>query len=813
MSGQTPRTPASSRSIIRSYSPYCESTGPIVQEGFVAARIRALQGFSSQAQIPTPTPPQRLHIYKQHSPPKPSIALKPVLSRTVRRFHTDILSKDHRNLVSVSRRPTRSSGIAPAFQPQELQSSLEPTTPSRLYVKGRGAESPCPGLPNDTVPSSLAQRNRDCTTALSTQYASLSEVDEIDVVPVENSSPSEKAILSPHAIQADLVEPWATWNCLPQTGNRNSDYNYEQALKPRGSIADKLGSLVEQGWMGSEACSKVHYNNRFASHIADSTFLIRDTGLDSRSDPLSEMPHLKSVPSYNRSHSVSTAETLSESQHSTGQDTPPQVKQKQPGTFAYHGSPKRKQRKAKGSPAVSSIQRSSSDSRPHFPKTALADPTKKRRAWTLQHLRRRSASNYGNIQREAYPTIWPHFARDHRGSEQNHNSIESAASRKNSISKSGFDLTMLRDEQLSQDSAALSETTGSRRSSSNTKELTRSASRSTSFFKKFPWYKVALVDKQTVVQDLSKGGRGNDRTSGSTRATQHDPTSDPIELSRGVSKSQTLVERGHDDDGKAPKTQTPPSQGSTDQQAMDAVMSNSTAYSKPSVQLLTHPQAMDERQVLEKNQTAPQRPQGSHATSLKITEERLARSPAQVVTNLIGQAQSPTSIGPSGAQPRIPSQSRSMDANFESPISGDVLQSLKRQWPEVKEHSRMHAYTPSHAKSKKLHADKRPKQSSSGSETARPEEELTTSSNSPRQLRSQAVNLFPKRLGSSTDSLLASVHGSDQHEPVHRELKGRGKGIKKVQVIVTFDGAEDLVIEATLKKKKKNRQEHWRTVA
>lgn len=52
MNDRTSEMPASSESVLRKYSPHCESTGPTVPEGFVAARVRALQGLN-QAQIAT----------------------------------------------------------------------------------------------------------------------------------------------------------------------------------------------------------------------------------------------------------------------------------------------------------------------------------------------------------------------------------------------------------------------------------------------------------------------------------------------------------------------------------------------------------------------------------------------------------------------------------------------------------------------------------------------------------------------------------------------------------------------------------------
>lgn len=731
---------------------------------------------------------------------------------TVKRRHIEILSKDHGKLGSAFVGSTRSSGVAPSFQLQDQKISLERTTESRIDTTSRDVQNPSPNLFTDTGPSQYAQNNQDHIAAATTDtpHGQLSEVDQVHNVPVEHLSLSEKTILGPHAIQPDLIEPRAIWNCLPQTENHNNDYSHEQALKPRGSIADKLDSMVEQGWLGGDAFGKV-YDDELESHTTESKFQIRDARRDSGSDSLSDMPRLTKMPSYSESASVLSVKTRSESQLWTGQTTPRHVKQKEPGTFVYRLPQKRIQRRAKRSPAINTTQRSGSDSGVHYPRTEFAPPTGKRRAWTLHHLGR-STSNHSLVQREASPTVWPSDARDHCGSEQDHGSTKSPPScGEGSISKSDFDPTMLRDEKRRQDSAPISNVNGLRRSSSNTKESTRSASRSTSFFRKFPWYKVALVDKQTLVQDLSKAGRGNDRGSRSNRDAQHDPASNLIELSRGVSKSQR--EYGHEEDENAPKPKAPTNQGPTDEQAVDAIKSYHEASSQSSLQLMTSPQEKSERQLLEQIQSAPERPQPSEATTLKMTEEWLSRNPHQVVKEVSGHAQSPTRTVPPGTQPRFPSPSGSMDVSFESPISGDVLRSLQPQWPAVKEYSRMQSssYPSSHAISTKLSGDNRAEHGTPSSGTARPEHESTTSLNSSHEFRSKAINLSPKSVGTEADLLPASVHKSDQHGPVRRELKGRGKGIKKIQVTVTFDGAEELVIEATLKKK--DGQEHWRTMA
>ena len=722
---------------------------------------------------------------------------------TVKRCHTEILLKDHRKLSSESIGSTRSSGVAPSFQAQDQISSLEPTTQSRLYSRSKVAQNPVLNLFTDTGPSQHAQNNQSHVAAATpiTAHGPLHEVNQVDNEPVEHVSLSEKTILSPHAIQ----QPRAIWNCIPQTENHNNDYSHEQALKPRESIADKLGSMVEQGWLEGDAFGKV-YDDELASHTTESNFQFRDTRPNSGSDFLSELPRVTKTPSYTESLPVLSAKTRSESQHSTGQNSPPLMKQEEPRKFVYRLSQKRMQRRAKRNPAVDAPQRSSSDLGLNYLKTEFAPFTGKRRAWTLQHLGR-SMKNYSQTQWEASPTIWLSDARDHCSSELDHEPPKSPPSCcEGSISKSDFDPNMLRDEKRRHDSAPVSEVTGLHRSSSNAKELTRSALRSTSFFKKFPWYKVALVDKRPIVDDLSKVRRGNDRISRSNRGTQHDPASNQIELSRGVSRSHTFVENGHEVDENAPKAKSPPNQGPADEQAVDAIRFNHEASSQSSLQLMTSPQESNERQSLEQIQRAPEHPQASEATTSKMMEERLSKKPDQVVKEVYGHAQSPTMTHPSGTQPRLPAQS------FESPISGDVLRSLQPQRPAAKEHARMQpSYTSPHASSTKLSGDNRIGLGSPDSGTARPEQGSTTSPNSSHEFRSKVVNLSPRSWGNRANLMPASVQQNDQHGPVRREVEERGKGIKKIQVTVTFDGAEDLVVEATLKKK--DRQEQWRSMA
>ena len=748
---QTPKTP---RSIVRNHSPYSESAGPIVQEGFVAARVRALQGFSDKTRSPYPLTPCPLHVYKSRNPTRPSFAFKP--------------------------------------QEQHLFSGA--TLPRGSTTMDRRTGIPSATLSNDTMLPSSATRCQDHLIAPSTTHYLSSKLkrDDVDDAPLTNALPSEKSILSPHAINADLVEPLATWNCLLQTDDRNNDYVREQTSKPQGSIADKLGSMVERGWVGGNVFGKVYGDDDLVLDTTKSSFRIRDTRVDSQTDSVDDIYQFKQVPSHSRSLSLSNAESRSESEHSEGQSTPQVVQQKKPEECMNQIPQKQGKREVKSNHALNSPQRSSSDA---GLQTELAMRKEKRRAWTLNHFGR-SESNHRGIQPEAYPSSWTNYAWDYHSSKQGHRSTGLSPSRENSVAQSGFDLSMPKDERLSHDSSGLSKRNRSRRSSTNTKSSTRSGSRSTSFFKRFPWYKVALVDKRPVAYSVPKGGCRDNRISTATQAAYPDSNPEIIELSRGVSKSPTPIKRGdqEDDSRSDPKPAQP--QGAVYQQAIDAITSCYTAYSQPSPQPMISPLEVKEQEVPEQIHRMIEHPLGSHNASFKVGAER-SKYPDQLSDNVARQEHGSAGAGGLRTQPKASSQSRSVDASSRLAAAGETLQFFSTEGPEVMEQSRIQSPNYSHAKSSDRLREKR----SSASETARPKDGLPARPSLSHGPQSDVASLTQQYLGNGTRSLPATVERGNQHGPTPRESQGGGKGIKKIQVTVTFDGAEDLVVEATLRKR------------
>ena len=801
------RTPKTPRSVVRNHSPYCESTGPIVQEGFVAARVRALQGFSGQAQS----------IDHFLSPvnqcPRSSFELDPVSFTisdidTPKGIHDQRFSKVPQNLVGTPEKLASLSDVAPFFRWQEQRLSSGPADASQSHIRGEGEEVLCKSLFEDSMPSSCAQKDQDLVTALSSPRLSLSEGGRVDNIPARSSTPSGKSILSPHAIQADLVEPQTAWICLPQTEDRNNDYVHGQALKPRGSIAEKLGSLVEQGWEGDETYSIVYSNNKCPQDATGSEFSIRNLRLDSRSDD--EAPSLKQAPSHRRSPSVSVADMRSTSQRSTGQANIPSVEQKVPRKFMHRNLQREDKGQSEASYAVKTPQRSRSDIAVRYLKAEPTNPRGKRRARTLHSLGRLT-SRHDQTQLEASAKNTYSYAWDYRDCAQDLTPTTLPLSCERSVPKPSSDLAIPRNEQLDQDFAALLKNASSRRSSSDTKASTRSISRSTSFFKKFPWYKVALVDKESVNHGLSRGGWGTERTSRATHGVHLDSTSNQIELSRGVNRPSTFVGSEREKDEGCPKEQ-PSHQDPVDQQAGDTMTSYYKASSQPDLQSMTCSEEMNERDVLERAQRVPQRLQDSYIGISNTRDERLSKYPHHVVKNASGHAQGSRRRGLSDMSPSTSLESRPRGYDCESTRSSDVGPTIRPQRSEAEKLSCMQPYQPSYAKTTIVHANGRKEKCSSGSETIEPAQRFTYSPSLPPQHRSEIFNLGPKSLRTGQCSSPASAVRSDQNVPVHREAQPGGKGIKKIQVTVTFDGAGDFVVDATLMKsdRREHHEGHWR---
>ena len=215
-----PQTPASERSILPNHSPYCESTGPIVQEGFVASRIRALQDLHNKAQSTThsqspmtPCPPRWLQIYSPRSPPTLAWSIKPIVKSPE---SLEIEAAEHLQEEVASSGSHDSPGELPAqtndqFDAmvstgfQECQNPLDevPAKTTECF----GAIIPPQAQESPVEPPESCASQTPSTDTLATDKSNNTGI----------QTPSEDGILSPRAIPANVVDPFNSWRDISGT--------------------------------------------------------------------------------------------------------------------------------------------------------------------------------------------------------------------------------------------------------------------------------------------------------------------------------------------------------------------------------------------------------------------------------------------------------------------------------------------------------------------------------------------------------------------------------------------------------------------
>lgn len=209
MDDQAPKAETLTPSIIRDHSPYSEANGPIVQQGFVAARVRAIQRnyHSSHQGMP-------------HSPINPYLV--PEWPRVI-------------NLPS----------------PSNFSSAPRSSKNDRMQVITK--KSSFPLLYNTTIEtSSLATTDSKETANFAAETSALDTAGEGGTM-----------ILSPQAVPSSLAKPSEDWALsYREEGYLHESANSMPMLYPRPSVAAKLGSMVGKGWVGSDVSSKACNDQR-----------------------------------------------------------------------------------------------------------------------------------------------------------------------------------------------------------------------------------------------------------------------------------------------------------------------------------------------------------------------------------------------------------------------------------------------------------------------------------------------------------------------------------------------------------------------
>ena len=765
-----PNTPASLKSPVRYHSPYCEATGPIVQDGFVASRIRTLQALSNHEFKPIrshspmlkcPQPWQ--HNQGHDTPPTPGSPAKSSMGgHDGPKCETN--NEDCGNALS-----NRSQEQCNQFSVQ-MMSRSDAVPPQRLidfrlqaHQDHTPIELPEPSAPRS--PHGDAVAIEDSTT-------------------IGRRTPSEDGILSPRALPASLAEPSKAWRDNSQTGSYDNDNSHNQNLRPRRSIADRLGSMVERGWVGCDVFGKARNSREVSESIAgESTHKER---VKRRSRSLEQHQQrtrpllLKRHRSFSNSRVTANAQKSSierisdensDNRYPLGKYTPPT-----PVQDAMRGINVRKR----------GAQRSSSDAELYREENRASSSSGRHRMWSLRHFSRLQRSQ--SQQFELEPISSGHgSSQGHR--KQDRKTIDHFLSSGNTKREQKQEPQALPDDQQDQGSETTSLTPSSSRASIATAHSARSATRSGSWFKKYRFLpKLVPTDNSLVLWNFSNEDPNGSAAIRATGDSQQDSPVQSDQHDADHNKTCSLPRHGFEEADSKP-----------DASLMDPGM---TAKAE------AMPQNGSPRSIELRITTSPQ---GSES-SLMSEQMKTLIEPPTISCPLFADAKSPLRdqehyppnqvdyFSKHGEYPLLPpllTQSKHSSMSRGTNATLATVVSCKTNGEEVTRHSPMGSQASMPTAQTKLRLEKSLDLISLAlSHGTTPTRGSPTTS--PQRLDSDVIEL---PLEHSTDPTQSSPQVDEATQTVGRGRRASEKRIKKIQVTITLDGAEELVIEAKLQRR------------
>ena len=766
-----PNTPAPEKSPVRYHSPYCEATGPIVQDGFVASRIRTLQALSNDAFKPIRShspmlecPGPWLHERQHHTPPIPeSPAKSSVEGHDGPKCETS--NDDYGNAVSNrSQEPCNEVSA---------QMSLSDAVPAQrlidLRLQAHQGQAPIE-LPESSAlrpPHSDAVAIEDSTT-------------------IGRRTPSEDGILSPRAIPASLAEPSKAWRDISQAGSYDNDDSHNQNLRSKRSIADRLGSMVERGWVGFDVFGEAHNDREASGSIASEStpndrVKRRSRSLGNHQQRARPLP-LKRHRSFSGSRVASNTRESNMEKLSDERDDNryPHWKHAQPtpGHEAVRGITVRK----------SDAQRSSSDAGLCGGENSASSSSAKHRMWSLRSLSRlrRGQSQEFELER---------ISSGHNSSQypekQDRKTINHFLSSGNTKREQEQEPQTFPDDHQDQGSEI---TSSSRRTSTNTTHSARSATRSSSWFKKYRFLpKLVPSDNPPALWDFSDEDPNGSAAIRANGDSQQDSSVQSDQHEAGDSKTSSL-----------PKHDFRDADSKSDASLMDTCSSKEPGTTE---RVETMPQNVPPHSI-ELRISASRRGSESSRMSEQIkglTEptptacplfadaesplRKDERTPPKLVDYFSERQEYPLPT-PSPTQVKHPPKTGCTDVNL------TTAGPYESNGEEVTQHSPMDSQTSTPTASMTFHLEK-----SLGWISPVPSQD-----NTPKSRSSKAS---PQRLGSDvtelplehpTDPTQSSPQVDEATQTVGRR-RASEKKIKKIQVTITLDGAAELVIEAKLQRR------------
>lgn len=887
----TPSSAGFGSSIQRDHSPYCEARGPIIQEGFVAQRIRALQDLQAHALAGNrshspmiPCPPRWVRSYDALSPPRhmPLVKIPAMSEYGTVKHHWASKARESRNDIARgnssagSEKQVRSSHNSPrGVRPDERRSDSIETTPSidsgtgkspgDEYIKGYkpyvgpseascsnaativkqvqcrerqpGEQSATPANvtantcsidknpsdwheqsqqslhsePANTVqdtesttnvsrsgheieanePQSAITRSlqsvgltveqaADCqsiepdepsaTFRRSSQSKvsavgglSRSETTELDESPNPiyrtikdpddgvKMSPSkytptlsERIVLGPNPVPADLADLAVLSHCISPERFRdnghddmygqNHDRTSQQARK---SVADKLGSLVERGWIGCDVFGRT-YDQVPNFESVPTTTKVDDDRADSRSDSTEQkLPlfELLSEDAHSLGSSINDGSGRHEIyNHDTSQMDKATSRRLLPLNTAQ--SEQLKERRTHGRSQSLSIEIFGSDNGSLKAKSSISSPTSKRRVFSLQHLHRPGRSNTESIELK-------HLLQDSSMNEMQDYVPAKLLSQEEASSTPNPERSTSRLEQEQKASVPAFAEPTFRHSSVPRNEYVRSSSRSTSWFKR-SWLKNLLGDRQPMLE-------GNSSKEHSTTDGAHKelPTCSK-QPSRDIGNTSTLT-------GPDPSSEAENATASAVPKSVPVI---SKSQEKGSVATFTDDNLISSRNDEEIGDHVRSLSESPPVSILEAVDHEILIEPLRRYSHKHAESSSAQSKTPLTSRPiTVPSRqslrgaavTSSRSAKSASELSGDDL----------------HSPTSSTSVSVQIHKISRLSPVPLDHANGRPGPR--SAAEQPKQQRPEAENA--------------------------RGRLGRGNSIRKIQVIISFDGTEDVVIE------------------
>lgn len=771
MKNWPPNSPEAGNSMKRNHSPFCESTGPIVQEGFVAARIRALQALQAQVLAGNRShspmiacPPRHEYSYE------PLNATRPGLVATLAANRPNIPESgkfDSAREEVTSNGHQEEARMAQAHDDHSTAASHS-SSPRSDFCISKPDESKVPTLegPHNVNPHMRAASGSENIELSKQHTVSFTSTKRNDIVAArppscDTTEPPGHDILGPRPISASLADSSTLSNCFSyndlEESKHSLEYQHSQHQKiPRKSVADRLDSLVERGWMASDALDKA----RGGPEVSENTYKTvrsHDHQAGERDSSMGHEPQASPRPLHRLSSDlVSTAASQCHDldDHGTSQSKQPNL-----GHSLQLDSPKESKSATKRRYGSLAFERSDSDLGSCMAVKSSSMGIGNRRASSMDQLHRidRNKSESIELQGLNLNNVLT-GEKDKRRSTSATVSSYKSTSPQSSREGSGSEYDPRRGLPL-----PASIESRSRRSTTTRVQSHRPSSRSTSWFKK-SWFNPFSGDSQYVIKDVSQ-----ESVTSTPASSTKDGAQQNISLSsKPPSQDISGVHSVHGSDHKV-------------RVDLESPTSTKSVWIEPGTQKVDGTQASEDVD-----------PARGHREQRDAQRRRTLRGSS--LTSLVPL------VGPEG----FVSPPQHNSAGY---AEGSLARSQRSANPAsvsvpVRRSSRQAPTSPSKAAS--LLSTTSSENSLSQRERSR-ETPRFVRSRPQKPLSSISVQVRGPGAHSPVPSTVSvrqgprSRAGSPHQEPVdhtQRELKESGKGIKKIQVIITFDGADDLIVEA-----------------